>query len=53
MMADLTGGVTKVNRFSDLLIVDGENNLANPIENENPFDIRIVTDHLQDVFHFA
>ena len=52
MVTDLACGIMDVDDFSYLFIVNGSDNSANPVENEDLLDIRVLTRYLQDVFHF-
>ena len=52
MVADLAGGITDVDGLSHLFIVDGDDNPADSVEDEDVLDIRVIIDHLKDIFHF-
>ncbi len=51
MVADLTSRIVDVDNSSRVLIVDGDNNSANPIEDENVLDIGILLRRFEDIFH--
>lgn len=53
MVADLAGRFMDINSLANLFIVDGDDNSANPVEDEDVLDIRVVIDDLQDIFHFG
>jgi hypothetical protein len=52
MVADLACRITEFDDSSYLLIVNGSDDSANPVEDEDFLDIWVLARHLQDVFHF-
>jgi hypothetical protein len=50
-VADLTSRIMDIDNFSHVLIVDGDDNSANSIENENVLDIWILLHRFKDIFH--
>ena len=52
LMTDLACGIMDINDFSYLFILNGSDDSANPIENEDLLNIRILTRYLENVFHF-
>jgi hypothetical protein len=52
MVADLACRITEFDDSSYLFIVNGSDDSANPVEDEDFLDIRVLARHLQDVFHF-
>jgi hypothetical protein len=52
MVADLACRITEFDDSSHVFIIDGDNNPANSIEDEDVFDIRILLHHFKDIFHF-
>lgn len=50
-VANLTCRIMDIDNSSRVLIVDGDNNSANPIEDENVLDIRILLHRFKDIFH--
>lgn len=53
VVADLTGGIMDIDDSSHFLIVDGDYNPADSIEDENVFDIRILMHRSEDIFHLV
>jgi len=51
IVADLAGRITKFDDSSHVFIINGNNNPANSIEDEDVLDIRILMHCFEDVFH--
>jgi len=51
MVADLACRITEFDDSSHVFIIDGDNNPANSIEDEDVLDIRILLHRFEDILH--